>query len=188
MSRSSPYDVLGVSEEAPEAVVDAAYRVLVKETHPDHGGEAAEFSEIKNAYEKIKSGDTSPEGQQTNKSSGIFGDLFSETPPAETISAVGDPSSGLTVEGNVFTVRLISVLPLTDVESIVKLSRRLGENTRRTLVLFDIENNTEDVHRWHRDQTRYIDTDGFTYEAERAVVDSDSLGPRWTSYSVERVS
>lgn len=53
----SPYELLGIPEDAPSAVVTAAYRRLAKETHPDlnpgDGGAAARFSEVRRAYEAI---------------------------------------------------------------------------------------------------------------------------------------
>lgn len=39
----NPYSVLGISRDAPDAVVEAAYRALAKEKHPDNGGDPDEF-------------------------------------------------------------------------------------------------------------------------------------------------
>jgi len=33
---SNPYDVLGVSEDANDREIKAAFRRIAKETHPDH--------------------------------------------------------------------------------------------------------------------------------------------------------
>lgn len=182
---TNPYEVLGITEEAPDPVVEAAYKALVKETHPDQGGDAEKFSDVKKAYDAIKSKKYSSTKDEATDTSNFFNGLFSETVPAETISAVGDPNKGLSVEGEVFTVRLIGILPSVDVSNMVHLARKLGSNPYRTLVLFEIANNTEDVHKWHRDRTKYIDKDGFSYEREKTTIDSNVLSPRWTSFSVD---
>lgn len=46
------WEVLGVKETASKEEVKDAYRKLVMQHHPDKGGDAAKFSEIKNAYEQ----------------------------------------------------------------------------------------------------------------------------------------
>ncbi|WP_379548472.1 DnaJ domain-containing protein [Qipengyuania sp. DSG2-2] len=55
----NPFEVLGITPDAPDYVVQAAYRACLKKFHPDkyHGKDAAErTSEIVEAYEAIKSG------------------------------------------------------------------------------------------------------------------------------------
>lgn len=52
----SPHDVLSVSEDAPEATVKGAYRELLKERHPDHGGSKAEFRQLQQAKETLLGG------------------------------------------------------------------------------------------------------------------------------------
>ena len=54
---ASPFDVLRVDPAADEATVRRAYRERVFEAHPDHGGSAAEFRRVQNAYERLSSGD-----------------------------------------------------------------------------------------------------------------------------------
>ncbi|WP_424016320.1 J domain-containing protein (plasmid) [Halorientalis pallida] len=176
-----PHRILGVSEDAPETVVDAAYRALAKEKHPDQGGDPDEFTKIKEAYDAVKSENNEANTQSTP---GWFGSVFSSE-PAETISVIGDPENQPTVEGEIFTVRLKGIIPDMDASEIVRLPDELGKNTCRTVVLFDIQNNTDDVQKWHRDKTTYVDKAGFTYEREQTTIDSDKLGPRWTHFSVE---
>lgn len=48
-----PYEVLGVEPDAPEAAVRGAYRGLLKERHPDHGGSSTEFNQLQNAKEEL---------------------------------------------------------------------------------------------------------------------------------------
>lgn len=179
------YDILGVSRDAPSSVVEAAYRTLAKEHHPDNGGDPERFKEIKKAYESIIS---NTDGVDDNQKSppNWYDSLFTfRSEPVGTISVIGDPMEALTVEGEIFTVRLMAILPDTDASKLVRLPDDLGENVRRTLVLFDIQNNTDDVQRWHRDKTKYVDTEGFTYNREDTVLDPGKFGPRWTRFNVE---
>jgi hypothetical protein len=52
----APHEVLGVSRDAPDAVVVGAYRQLLKERHPDHGGSAAELRQLNQAKEAMLDG------------------------------------------------------------------------------------------------------------------------------------
>lgn len=54
MDIDDPYETLGVTPETDPSVVDAAYKALVKEYHPDQGGTQEQFKRIKTAYERIK--------------------------------------------------------------------------------------------------------------------------------------
>jgi ferredoxin len=53
----SPFDVLGVDEDADDGEIQRAYRERMKDAHPDQGGSAAEFQLVRAAYEKILAGD-----------------------------------------------------------------------------------------------------------------------------------
>ena len=50
----SPYDTLYLKRTAPMYVVKAVYKVLARETHPDHGGSAEDFMAVSTAYNQIK--------------------------------------------------------------------------------------------------------------------------------------
>jgi hypothetical protein len=53
-SLSAARETLGVSADADQAAVKAAYRERVKETHPDtEGGDEEEFKRVNRAYEKL---------------------------------------------------------------------------------------------------------------------------------------
>ncbi|WP_410767367.1 ferredoxin Fer [Haloferax sp. DFSO60] len=54
----NPFDILGIGPEADEEEIVQAYRQRVKETHPDQGGSADAFQQVRNAYEEIKNGDS----------------------------------------------------------------------------------------------------------------------------------
>jgi len=48
---ASPYEVLGVSPSADEDALRRAYRLRLRQTHPDTGGDAAEFVRVQQAWE-----------------------------------------------------------------------------------------------------------------------------------------
>jgi hypothetical protein len=51
----SPYAVLGVRSDASDGELRRAYRRKLRETHPDTGGDAAEFDRVQHAWEQIGS-------------------------------------------------------------------------------------------------------------------------------------
>jgi hypothetical protein len=48
-----PFEVLGIRPDAPEEVMEAAYKGLAKVHHPDKGGDPEVFKEVQDAYERI---------------------------------------------------------------------------------------------------------------------------------------
>lgn len=48
-----PYETLGVTRRARPSVIKSAYRALVREMHPDTGGDAAEFRAVREAWELL---------------------------------------------------------------------------------------------------------------------------------------
>lgn len=50
---ATPYEVLGVSPTADQDELRRAYRKLMRETHPDTGGNAARFTAVQLAWERI---------------------------------------------------------------------------------------------------------------------------------------
>lgn len=53
---ADPHEVLGVPPEADQATVRSAYRRLLKEHHPDHGGSTERFIRVREAYEALSDG------------------------------------------------------------------------------------------------------------------------------------
>lgn len=54
-NNTNPYAILHLLPSAPDAIVKAVWRELVKTLHPDQGGDNALFLQAKTAYEKIMS-------------------------------------------------------------------------------------------------------------------------------------
>ncbi len=50
---ATPYEVLGVSSTASQDDLRRAYRRLMRETHPDTGGDAARFTAVQVAWERV---------------------------------------------------------------------------------------------------------------------------------------
>lgn len=50
----SAYEVLGLPAGASEDAVRRAYRERIKEVHPDHGGDEAEFQRVREAYDAAR--------------------------------------------------------------------------------------------------------------------------------------
>ena len=55
---ASPYEVLGVPRTASDEDLRRAYRRLLRETHPDTGGETARFVAVQLAWERIGTAET----------------------------------------------------------------------------------------------------------------------------------
>ena len=53
-TKRDPYEVLGVRSDAPLGVIEASYKALTKERHPDAGGTDEGMTEINLALEAIK--------------------------------------------------------------------------------------------------------------------------------------
>jgi curved DNA-binding protein CbpA len=49
-----PYAALGVSRDADQSRIHAAYREAVRRTHPDAGGSSAAFEDVQEAYEVLR--------------------------------------------------------------------------------------------------------------------------------------
>ena len=47
------YKILGHDEDATDKEIKTRYRYLIKQHHPDSGGDPKKFMKIKKAYEKI---------------------------------------------------------------------------------------------------------------------------------------
>lgn len=48
-----PWAVLHLRPGAPRAIIDAVWKALAKELHPDRGGDEEQFKRVKSAYEKL---------------------------------------------------------------------------------------------------------------------------------------
>ena len=60
----SPYKILGVTEQATDEEVKRAYHAMAAKYHPDAGGDAWVFAQVRDAYDRIiqlrRSGNSTP--------------------------------------------------------------------------------------------------------------------------------
>ena len=70
------YDMLGISKDATEEEIDAAYKSKIKEVHPDVGGSRKDFIKVNNAYNNIKSIESDTEKSISEKLKNKFENIF----------------------------------------------------------------------------------------------------------------
>lgn len=91
----SHYRVLGVSVTATAAEIKSAYRRKVRETHPDLGGDSAQFDVVRRAFEVLSDekaresydrsfGSRRPAGQPANYGSGYSGAGYDDAGPGNS--------------------------------------------------------------------------------------------------------
>jgi curved DNA-binding protein CbpA len=79
---STPYEVLGVSASATEDELRRAYRRRLRETHPDTGGRAVEFTAVQLAWEKIGTV-TARAAYDGGRSSAVAHETFAQQAPRQ---------------------------------------------------------------------------------------------------------
>lgn len=184
---SDPYEVLGVTKNAPDAVVEAAYRALVKQHHPDHGGSSEKFHKIKEAYETIESDRTR---EANGESLGAFSN-FGGMPVSES-EGVGSLDEGLSVNGKYLTVA-VETLTKIDISGGIVYASGSGADTfdkldafksfddsgpYRYLVVFDVENTSDRLIAWETGDTKFHGTDGYTYTSSNHALNEHLLSAR----------
>lgn len=161
---TNPYDLLGVSPDADDVVIEAAYRALAKKHHPDSGGDAEKFKTIKDAYEKLTSGDSTTEDPQDDPFG--FSDIFSIfDQPVDTHTVKGSLSSELIVEGEYLTMALVGLNEIDVSEMIYDYQVEEVSDTTRTVAIFHGRNECDQVLSWYVPPvTSFIGDDGYTYD------------------------
>lgn len=195
-----PYNVLGVRKDAPQEVVEASYRRLVKEYHPDTGsGDRAKFEEVRNAYERVQeleSSETPGQGTQDSNSQPTSEDAEWDGVkmgghtwggmPVEESSGSGKPNN-VTVDGKYLEAKFTgierrSISSLTHSHKVANLN----DPPLRPVATFEVHNHSGQIIPWRRKQFRFIDSEGYTYgPSEDYMVDERDLGPRWAGINVD---
>jgi len=194
-----PYSVLGVEPGADDDAVRAAYRTLMKDHHPDHGGSTEEFIRIKEAYETIQRDDASARdarsgadgrprrstdgGTTTRTGSASTGVEVTEHRSATAVSC--SCGVGLELRGEYLTLRLVALVEEQDLSELVA-AHMLDGTVERTVAYLAVENTGDRTVRWRGNQClRFVGSDGYTYESAGEYCASEpKLPPRWKGSDV----
>lgn len=93
----TPYEVLGVAAAASHAELRRAYRRLLRETHPDTGGNPARFHAVQKAWERI--------GEPTARATWDKGHSTSFRPMDPTVPTGPPPAKRQRPEGSALRAR-----------------------------------------------------------------------------------
>lgn len=181
----NPYEVLGVNPNANQIVIEAAYKALVKEHHPDMGGEEEKFIEIKNAYDSLCSnGDPSNDNFNSSFQGFSKGLLGLET-PVKSSTIEGSLDDDLTIEQGPMRASLLGLFQ-TDVSELIYDHEQDGVRTDdHYLCLVHLENISEYVQPWRSDGLVFIASDGQSYSSLRAdKMPIDSISPLANQFSI----
>jgi|GEM_PF-547974 len=198
-----PYSVLGVTPGADEEVVRDAYRSLMKDHHPDHGGTTEKFIRIKEAYEAIQRNDTAARGGRSGGPDSVrrSTDGGTRTVGTGTATARGstvDPTEhanpeavdccrgiGLELRGEYLTLRLVALVENADLTEFVA-SHMLEGREERPVAFVTVENTGDRTIRWRGNQClSFVGSDGSGYESAGEYCASDPKLPSdWTGSDV----
>lgn len=165
MNVENPYKLLGVHPEADATVIEAAYDSLVKEHHPDQGGNEDKFKKIQSAYQQITqdSGDESSMNSDVGKEK-IFSLFYT---PIATEKITGDLTDGLVIKGDQLTLCLINIQN-ADISDYADNSGSLlddYDNTNRIITILHVKNQSDYVQSFDPDNLRIVGEDGRRYDS-----------------------
>lgn len=177
-----PHEVLDVPRDADEDVIRDAYRALMKEHHPDHGGSTEQFLRIKDAYESMldDGGVTAP------LTAGSGGGTVTATRPGteegseqgtvvEDDSALEASADGLVVRLTALTERLPNAALLPD----------HVEDGRRVGACFRVQNEAPEPVTWRARKVRFVGSEGERYLPSVYRPKQTDLPDRWRGDDVE---
>lgn len=165
---SEPHEVLDVPRDADERTVRAAYRELLKEHHPDHGGSIERFTRIKEAYETIVDGNRADGGLAAGvRASTGARRAGGRTRPGSqetdgTAPATAQPTTGahgleLVAESGGLRVRLTAV---TDRLPAAALLPEHVDPGRRVAACFHVQSDPAGTATWRARGLRFLGSDG----------------------------
>jgi curved DNA-binding protein CbpA len=162
MTEKSPYDILGVTSEAEETVIDAAYQSLVKKHHPDQGGEQQKFQQIQQAYQEIKNSESLDEN--SNNSGQDIDSLFEIFyTPIDTEAVTGKLSDGLALQGDHLTMGITNITRADISEYVFPSDEYPTDN--QLIVTSHVANDSDYVQQFKPYELRIITEDGQQYDA-----------------------
>lgn len=166
------YEVLGISPDADLEDVKSAYRSLLTEYHPDHGGSREEFIRLNEAYEWVIDEMVSNNGVHSNghtpKTVDVPGFDSPGTPTYDPTDRDVRHDYAMTVSGELLTLSLVAVAHNRDIATL--FDGHVQSTARRTLAFFRVENTCDQQITW-RGQTEcgFVGTDGFLYGGSNII-------------------
>lgn len=146
---AEPHEVLDVPPDADERTVRTAYRDLLKEHHPDHGGSRDAFLRITEAYETLlERDDPCYEAGPTT----VCRDEIRVARPVQR-----DDEVGLLARGDGLEVHLLAV---TDRVPTDELLPEHVEHGRRFVACFVVSSCADDAVTWEGRRVRFVDSTG----------------------------
>jgi curved DNA-binding protein CbpA len=161
----NPYQILGVSAEAEDIVIESAYRALAKQYHPDAGGDPEKFKQIQKAYQKITSGEVQEKRHAGRKGSGLA-DFFSTfDQPVDTHTIKGNLDSELIIEGEFLTLALTGLVRADVSDIVFPIQAEEADDTVRWVAFFHAYNNSDQLLKWSLStETKFIGSDEYSYQ------------------------
>lgn len=172
------HEVLGVPPGADEATVRSAYRDLLMEHHPDHGGSPERFMQIKDAYERIV------EGNAITQALSDGGTVTATRKRAEVTGEAVEDEDGLQLvaEADGLVVRLVALTERLATEDVlpehVDAGRRVGAS-------FHVVNETGRPVTWKARRIRFVSSQGERYLPTVYRPKRRKLPDRWRGDDVE---
>lgn len=193
----NPFEILEVRKDASDKVVEAAYKALVKEHHPDQGGSEKEFKKIKAAYESIKQNENA--ASKTPTESMGFDEEFENLGGMDVSETKGTGSveKGVTIIGDFATASIQALVEIDVSGGVVYQSAESWQKASfnddsfeesepdRYFVLFDIKNTSDRLLRWHTNDTQFIGSGGYTYESSNFTLNENRMNSRVRTHSAE---
>ncbi|MDX1927396.1 MAG: DUF5658 family protein [Pirellulaceae bacterium] len=103
----SPYKILGVTEQATDEEVKRAYLAMAAKYHPDAGGDAWVFAQVREAYDRILQ--SRRRGNSTKAQHSTEFNPYQPTQPAVSSDYTAKPTAN-TAETRSLSERLINLL------------------------------------------------------------------------------
>ena len=124
-----PYDVLGVDAAATVDEINAAYRRRAKDVHPDTGGSAQEFGEVKFAHTVL----SDPERRARYDHTGEIDELNPDNTEQGAVGLIGVMLEAILVaENDPIECDLVAMMKAHVVTQIAEVNRKL-QITRRSI-------------------------------------------------------
>jgi curved DNA-binding protein CbpA len=160
----NPYSVLNIQPDAPEEVIEAAYKALIKKHHPDQGGDEDEFKKIQTAHEKITTDEATAGNSGFEDTDSLFGSLLYTPTGTET------GTEWVIISSQYLNMKLQSVAYADISQYVYDWNTDDIEIDNRLIIKFQVNNRSDYVHQIKPKRIRAIGTDGRRYDAQSGTL------------------